>query len=91
MAPKWPPMATSAAFDDDDVSLMEMLAFVKPVPKKSAPRDDVSKKRKRTSSQVEKAKGNNQDGCEKEAALAKSSDGRGPSQVRVAFTARKFG
>ena len=62
-------MATSTAFDDDDVSLMEMPTFVKPISKKSAPWDDVSKKRKHASSQVEKAKGNNQDGCEKEATL----------------------
>ena len=84
-------MATSVAFNDDVVSLMETLAFMKPVSKKCAPWDDVSKKRKHASSQVEKVKGNNQDGHEKEATLAKSSDGRGPSQVRVTFTARQFG
>lgn len=47
--------------------------------KKNALLDDGSKKQKHMSSHAEEAKGNNQEGREKEAALVRVSDGRGPN------------
>ena len=66
MVLKRPSTVTSSVFYDDDVSLMEMPAFPKAVPRRLAPGDYGSKKRKQTSSHSEKAKGTNQEGREKE-------------------------
>ena len=62
---------TSFIFDEDDISLMEMPAFAKAVPKRPTLWDVGSKKRKHGSSQAEKKKGTNQEGCEKEVELTK--------------------
>jgi hypothetical protein len=77
MVPKSPTAMTSSIFDEDDASLMEMPWFPKVALKRLGPRDDGSKKRKQTSSHLEKAKRASQKGHDKEADLTKCSDGRG--------------
>ena len=58
MAPKRPATATSMAFDNDDISIMEVPTFAKAPPKRgnravdTAQRDDGSKHQKLTSSHV---------------------------------------
>lgn len=66
MTPKRPTAVTSFVFYDDDVSLMEMPAFPKAMPRRPAPWDDGSKKCKQMSSHSEKAKGTSQEEREKE-------------------------
>ena len=78
MAPKRPNDVTSSIFDEDDASLLEMS-------KKHAPRDDCLKKRKVAHSQMEKAKGSGQEGCEKEAAMVKPSETWGPKRGKSRF------
>jgi len=68
---------TSSAFVDDDVSLMEMLAFPKPTQRRLAPQDNGSKRFKQMSSHHEKVKGTIWEAQEKEAKLTKCSDSQG--------------
>lgn len=66
MAPKRPTAMMSSIFVEDDISLMEMPAFPKAMPKRPAPQDDGSKRRKQASSHPEKTKGTSQEGREKD-------------------------
>ena len=85
MAPKRPATATSMAFDNDDISIMEVPTFAKAPPKRgnravdTAQRDDGSKHQKLTSSHVsvDKTTGDKLGGHEKGPVLATAADALG--------------